>query len=134
MKKIDFENEKNILRDIHVKMLVDHNTDVDEEMSYISEDAFIIPPSSPPITGTDTIRKALQMMVKTNIVSFGDRQHGPSNVWISSSSDLAFDRGRFKIVSDGPDGRVEEKGYYVTLYKKVDGQWKFVGQIWNNVS
>jgi ketosteroid isomerase-like protein len=133
MDQIDFETEKNILKDIHVKMLVDHNTDVDEEMSYMAEEAFIIPPSGPPITGTDTIKNVLRQMVKTEIVSFGDRQHGPSKVWISSSGDLAFDRGRFKIMSSGPNGPVEEKGYYVTLYKKVDNQWKFVGQIWNNV-
>jgi ketosteroid isomerase-like protein len=131
---LDLEAEKKMLKDVHVKMLVDHKTNVDEEMFYMAEEAFIIPPKGPIIKGQDTIRKILQQMVKTEITSFGDRNHGPSNVWISKSGDLAYDQGKFKIVRKGPDGITEEKGYYVTLYKKVDDQWKFVGQIWNNVS
>jgi len=129
---IDLDAEKKKLKEIHVKMLLDHKTDVEKEMSYIAEDAFVIPPIGPLITGEDTIREVLKQMVQTEVVSMGDRQHGPSNVWISKSGDLAYDQGKFKITRKGPDGIVEEKGYYVTLYKKVNDQWKFVGQIWNN--
>lgn len=129
---IDLDAEKKKLRELHVKMLVDHKTDVEKEMSYIAEDAFVIPPIGPLITGEDTIREVLKQMVQTEVVSMGDRQHGPSNVWISKSGDLAYDQGKFKMARKGPDGIVEEKGYYVTLYKKVNDQWKFVGQIWNN--
>jgi ketosteroid isomerase-like protein len=129
---IDLDAEKKKLKEIHVKMLLDHKTDVEKEMSYIAEDAFVIPPIGPLITGEDTIREVLKQMVKTEVVSMGDRQHGPSNVWISKSGDLAYDQGKFKITRKGPEGIVEERGYYVTLYKKVKDQWKFVGQIWNN--
>ena len=131
--EFDLEAEKKKLKDIHVKMLVDHKTNVEDEMTYMAEEAFVIPPNGPILKGSDTIRKILQQMVKTEIISFGDSHHGPSNVWISKSGDLAYDQGQFKIVSKGPDGIIKEKGYYVTLYKKVNDQWKFVGQIWNNV-
>jgi ketosteroid isomerase-like protein len=130
---IDLEAEKRKLKEVHVNMLLDHKTDVDEEMSYMADDAFVIPPIGSLITGEDTIREVLNQMVKTEVVSMGDRQHGPSKVWISKSGDLAFDQGKFKITRKGSDGIIEEKGYYVTLYKKVDDQWKFVGQIWNNI-
>ena len=132
--ELDLEAEKKKLKDIHIKMLVDHKTDIEEEMSYMAEEAFVIPPNSPILQGQDTIRKILQQMVKTEIVSFGDRKHGPTQTWISKSGDLAYEQGHFKIVSKGQDGLIEEKGYYVTLYKKVDDQWKFIGQIWNNVT
>jgi ketosteroid isomerase-like protein len=130
---IDLEADKKKLKEIHVKMLLDHKTDIDTEMSYMADDSFVIPPIGPLITGEDTIREVLKHMVKTEVVSMGDRQHGPSKVWISKSGDLAYDQGKFKISRNGPEGIVEEKGYYVTLYKKVDDQWKFVGQIWNNL-
>jgi len=133
MPKIDLEEEKRKLKDIHMKMLLDHKTDVEREMSYMAEEAFVIPPNGSVITGTDTIRNVLQQMVKTEIVSLGDRHHGPSEVWISESGDLAYDRGKYVKVSMSPTGKTEEKGYYVTLYRKVGGNWKFVGQIWNNV-
>ena len=129
----EIETEKTILRDIHVKMLLDHKTDVDEEMSYIAEDAFLLPPGSPPIKGARAIREAVGQMVKTQVSSMGDRDRGPSRVEISKSRDFAWDQGKFVIVREGPQGPVEEKGYYVTLYKKVDGQWKFLAQIWNNI-
>jgi ketosteroid isomerase-like protein len=130
---ISSKAEKRKLKDIHTKMLLDHKTNVEKEMTYIADDAFVIPPNGTIITGEDTIREVLKQMVKTEIVSLGDRHHGPSKVWISKSGDLAYDQGKFKIDSKGPNGIVEEKGYYVTLYKKVDDQWKFVGQIWNNI-
>jgi hypothetical protein len=37
------------------------------------------------------------------------------------------------MVNKRPEGPVEEQGYFVTLYKKIDGDWKFVCQIWNNL-
>jgi len=132
--KIDLEAEKRILYDIHVKMMLDHTTDVDEEMQYMTEDAILIPPNSHPIEGAEAIRKACSQMVKTKVISMGKRDRGPSRVEIASSGDLAYDIGKFQIVSQGPEGPVEEKGYYVTLYKKIGGQWKFLGQIWNNIT
>ncbi len=129
----DIEADKEILRELHVKMLVDHTTDVDEEMSYIADEAILIPPGSHPITGSKVIREALKEMVKTKVLSMGKRTRGPDRIELASSRDLAYDIGRFKIVNEGPEGPVEEKGYYVTLYKKIDDQWKFMGQIWNNI-
>jgi len=129
----DIEADKKILRELHVKMLVDHTTDVDEEMSYIADEAILIPPNNPPIAGSKVIREALKEMVKTEVVSMGNRTRGPDRIEIASSRDLAYDIGRFRIVNEGPEGPIEEKGYYVTLYKKIDDQWKFMGQIWNNI-
>jgi len=133
--KTDLEAEKRILKDIHVKMMVDQTTDVDKEMQYIAEDAILIPPNMRPIEGAGAIRQVVNQMVKTaKIVSMGKRDRGPDRVEIASSGDLAYDIGKFQIVSQGPEGPVEEKGYYVTLYKKIGGQWKFMGQIWNNIT
>jgi len=133
MKEVDIEADKKILRELHVKMLLDHTTDVDEEMRYIAEDAMLIPPNSPPIEGAKAIRKACNMMVKTKVLDMGVPGRGVMRLEVSSSGDLAYDIGRFRIVNQGPEGPVEEKGYFVTLYKKVDGQWTFMGQIWNNI-
>jgi len=132
--KIDLEAEKKILKDLHVKMLLDHRTDVDKEMQYMAEDAILIPPGSRPIRGARAIREAANQMVKTTVVSMGQRDRGPSRIEIASSGDLAYDIGKFQIVNQGPKGPVQENGYYVTLYKKIDCQWKFMGQIWNNVT
>ncbi|MFB0558107.1 MAG: hypothetical protein ACETVY_03210 [Candidatus Bathyarchaeia archaeon] len=44
MKGADIEADRKILSELHVKMLVDETTDVNEEMKYIAEDAILIPP------------------------------------------------------------------------------------------
>ena len=131
MKKIDLEREKEILRDIHVKMLVDHKTDVDMEMSYIAENAILLPPNGPTIIGAEAIRKALEGMVM-NKVDYGT-PIGPKWVEISESGDLAYDFGTYRIKTKQKEKTIIEQGNYVTLYKKIDGKWKFMCQSWNNI-
>lgn len=134
VKGVDIKREKEILKKLHVDMLVDHRTDVEEEMSYIAEDAILVPPNMPAITGARAIRKALKAMVQTEVESLGDRSHGPDTTVVAASGDVAYDMGRYVIVNKGPEGPVKQRGYYITVYKKVDGQWKFAGQAWNNVT
>lgn len=134
MKEVDIEAEKEILRELHVKMLADHNTDVDEEMSYMAEDTILIPPDMPAIVGYNAVKSALEQMVQTKVLSLGDRTHGPDKIEVAASGDLAWDVGKFVIVTEGPEEPVEQKGHYITIYKKIDGQWKFMGQSWNNVN
>jgi ketosteroid isomerase-like protein len=115
-------------------MLVDHKTDVDEEMSYIADDAVLVPPNMPAITGVRAIREALNAMVQTEVESLGDRSRGPDTIVVAASGDVAYDVGRYVVVNRGPEGPVKQKGRYITVYKKVDGQWKFAGQAWNDIA
>ena len=130
MKEVDLEADRKILSEIHVKMLVDQNTDVDEEMSYIAEDAFLIPPNGPLIEGKEVFEALIKDMKKTEW-DLGKVGRGVKTLEISASGDLAYDMGQYNIVNKTPEGDVRERGYFVTLYKKIEGQWKFTGQIWN---
>jgi len=130
MKEVDIEAEKKLLKRIHIAMLENHESNVDEVIKYVAEEAVLIPPNSPPLNGAKAIREAVKQMVKTKVLSMSG---GVTNLEVSASGDLAYDFGRFRIVNQGPKGTIEEKGYFVTLYKKIDGQWKFMSQIWNNV-
>lgn len=130
--KIDLEADRKILSELHVKMLVDQNTDVDEEMSYIAEDAILIPPNEPLIEGEEVFKALIKDMKKTEW-DLGKPGRGVMTLEISASGDLAYDIGKYDIVNKTPDGPVRQKGFFVTLYKKIEGQWKFTGQIWNNL-
>jgi ketosteroid isomerase-like protein len=132
LNKIDLEADRKILSELHVKMLVDQNTDVDEEMSYIAEDAILIPPNEPLIEGEEVFKALLKDMKKTEW-DLGKPGKGVMTLEISASGDLAYDIGKYDIVNKTPDGPVRQKGFFVTLYKKIEGQWKFTGQIWNNL-
>jgi len=131
MKEVDIDVEKNMLARIHREMLVDHTSNIDDVMKYVGEEGVLIPPNSPIIDGAKAIREAVKEMVKTKVVSMSG---GVTRLEVAKSGDLAYDIGRFRIVNQGSEGPIKEEGYFVTLYKKIDGQWKFMGQIWNNVN
>ncbi len=132
MKEIDLEADRKILSEIHSKMLVDQNTDVDEELSYMAEDAILIPPKEPLIEGKEVLEALIKDMKKTEW-DLGKPGRGVRTLEISASGDLAYDIGKYDIVNKTPDGPVRSKGHFVTLYKKIEGQWKFTGQIWNQI-
>ena len=132
VKEVDLEADRKILSELHVKMLVDQNTDVDEEMSYIAEDAILIAPNEPLIEGEEVFKALIKDMKKTEW-DLGKPGRGVMTLEISASGDLAYDIGKYDIVNKTPDGPVRQKGFFVTLYKKIEGQWKFTGQIWNNL-
>jgi ketosteroid isomerase-like protein len=132
LKEVDLEADRKILSEIHVKMLVDQNTDVNEEMSYIAEDAVLVPPNGPLIEGKEVFEALIKNMKKTEW-DLGKPGRGVKTLEISASGDLAYDIGKYDIVNKTPEGPVRSKGYFVTLYKKIEGQWKFMGQIWNNI-
>lgn len=42
------------------------------------------------------------------------------HVEVASSGDVAWDVGTYTLGYDGPDGRVEDNGKYVVVWKKTD--------------
>ena len=77
-------------------MLADQSTDIDKEMGYIAEDAFVIPPNGPAVVGAENLRKLLEEMVKTEVISMSG---GQRRIEVSKSGDLAYDFGDYRIVN-----------------------------------
>jgi len=128
---VDIEKEKKSLKKIHRDMILDQNTDIEKEATYFTEDAFLIPPNGPLVVGANELKKLCAEMVKTEVLS---KSGGPTRVEVSASGDLAYDIGNYRIVNKGDQGPIVEEGYFLTIYKKINDQWKFAGQIWNNLA
>jgi hypothetical protein len=43
---------------------------------------------------------------------------------ISEASDVAIQTGEYHLTALGPNGDGEDKGRFVTVWKKVNGEWK----------
>ena len=56
----------------------------------------------------------------------------PEDVYALGSGDLAYDVGTYTLSFDGPDGKVTDTGKYVTVWTKVDGEWKVAADIGNS--
>ena len=47
-----------------------------------------------------------------------------SEIGVAASGDLAYERGNWTSDPDGAGEKAEERGEYLTVWKKSDGQWK----------
>lgn len=50
-------------------------------------------------------------------------------VEVSKSGDLAVEYGKFNVTGLGPNGTESDMGKYITVYRKVNGDWKVSADI-----
>jgi uncharacterized protein (TIGR02246 family) len=100
--------------------------DVDKWLSYYTDDAALLMPNAPAITGKDNMRAALKpVMTDPNFaLSFS-----ATKVDTAKSGDLAYSQGTYSMTVTDPAAKapVTDHGKYLTIFKKqADGSWKAV--------
>jgi len=66
-----------------------------------------------------------------------DRASNPQSVvnWtvdqvvVAASGDIAYEIGTYQLTGLGPDGSGDDTGRYVTVWKKVNGEWKVAADV-----
>jgi len=94
--------------------------DVDWIVAAHAPGAQQFPPGAPPVVGLEAIRAAWQGMADTKGLALSWE---PTQAFISESGDMAWDYGTAKQTT--PDGVMSEMKY-VVIWKRVDGEWKIV--------
>jgi uncharacterized protein (TIGR02246 family) len=103
--------------------------DADKLVAHYADDAVLMVPGTPPTSGKDSIRKALQQMTTDPALSL---KFEPSTVEVAKSGDLAYTQGSYNLTVTDPNSKqvVHDHGSYVTTYRKQsDGSWKAVADI-----
>lgn len=92
-------------------------------LAYIDDDCVLLRPNRAPVLGREKITE----MYSTPDTSF-TLNWEPLFANISSSGDLGYTYGIYRVEMDSPEGTVVTKeGTYATIWKKdKDGNWKFV--------
>lgn len=54
-----------------------------------------------------------------------------SNVMIAQSGDLAVSTGNYQLTLTPPSGRIDDRGKYMTVWRKVDGEWRVAADMIN---
>ncbi len=105
--------------------------DVEGALSFFAEDATLIPPNAPIVTGEDAIRKWLSEMVETPGFAVSWQT---TRAEVSRSGDLGYTLATFELTMNDPDGNpVTDRGQDFHVWKKQpDGSWKVVIDIWNS--
>ena len=94
-----------------------------------AEDGAVMPPNAPIGKGRAAIQQAWASMMRTP--GF-DLTFNPEQIAISSSGDMALDRGTYSLTV-APAGTTQtDTGKYVVVWRKIGGDWKAVADIFNS--
>ena len=94
-----------------------------------AEDGAVMPPNAPIGKGRAAIQQVWASMMRTP--GF-DLTFNPEQIVISSSGDMALDRGTYTLTV-APAGTAQtDTGKYVVVWRKIGGDWKAVADIFNS--
>lgn len=94
-----------------------------------AEDGAVMPPNAPAVKGRAAIQQTWASMMQTP--GF-DLTFVPEQIIVSSSGDMALDRGTYRL-KVAPNGTVQtDTGKYVVVWRKVGGEWKAAADIFNS--
>lgn len=118
------------IREVDSQMMSALNArDLERWLSYLADNATIMPPNEPAVVGRVAIRKLSSGLLA--LPSFAVA-HQPGTLEVSRSGDLAYITYSYEFVVKDSQGKpVTEKGKDVSIYKKVDGSWKLLIDMWS---
>lgn len=94
-----------------------------------TEDGAFMPPNAAIGKGRKAIEQNWAAMMSTP--GF-DLTFAPEQIVVSSSGDMALDRGTYRLAV-APEGAEQiDTGKYVVVWRKVDGEWKAAADIINS--
>jgi uncharacterized protein (TIGR02246 family) len=95
--------------------------DIPTIMSFYAEDAMEMASNTPVIIGKEPIQKWYETWLKPEGVSMS---FATEEVKVATSLDQAVERGTYHFIQNNASGQVDDTGKYVTVWKKVKGEWK----------
>src|SRR5688572_23441900 len=94
-----------------------------------AEDGAVMPPNAPIGKGRAAIQQTWASMMQTP--GF-DLSITPDQIIVSSSGDMALDRGTYRLVV-APNGTAQtDTGKYVVVWRKIGSDWKAAADIFNS--
>ena len=93
-----------------------------------AEDAVLLPPNAPAVTGRAAIREFLETDSQTTRGS-GLKFNIPGDGPVQVSGDLAYESGSASVVD--ASGATVATAKYIGVFNKKDGKWLLVRDTWN---
>jgi ketosteroid isomerase-like protein len=105
--------------------------DVEKTISYYSDDAILMPPNIPTLTGKEPIRALWKSMLESTTFSGGWKA---TKVEVARSGDLAYISGSYEFTEQDDSGKpMTDKGMHLEVWRKqTDGSWKCVADMFNS--
>ena len=93
--------------------------DIDALITFYAPDAVVLMPNEPAITGVDGVRSMYEQSLPTTSITWS-----PDQVVVARAGDVAVTRGTYHMTMPMTARPVEDRGKYLTVWKKVNGQWR----------
>ncbi|HEU4874743.1 MAG TPA: DUF4440 domain-containing protein [Pyrinomonadaceae bacterium] len=105
--------------------------DVEKTISYYTDDAVVMPPNIPTLTGKEPIRSLWKSMLDSPSFTGGWKA---TKVEVAQSGDLAYVSGNYEFTEKDDSGKpITDKGKYLEVWRKqADGNWKCVAGMFNS--
>ena len=97
--------------------------------NFYAVDGAFLAPNAPPVEGREAIGEAWKGIISLPNLSFNFRA---TRIDVAASGDLATAIGAYDLAFSGEDGRIRDEGKYVVVWKKVNGEWKALADIYNS--
>jgi uncharacterized protein (TIGR02246 family) len=94
-----------------------------------AEDGAVMPPNAPIGKGRAAIQQVWASMMQTP--GF-DLAINPEQILVSSSGDMALDRGTYSLTVAPNDTAQTDTGKYVVVWRKIGSEWKAAADIFNS--
>ncbi|MGQ0815007.1 MAG: YybH family protein [Gemmatimonadota bacterium] len=103
--------------------------DIEKALTFYAPGGAALWPESPLATGTDALRALWKKGLDTP--GLASLAFVSEKITIAASGELAVDQGRVEVGLDTPEGQITFLEKYITVWKKVDGQWKALYDMYN---
>jgi ketosteroid isomerase-like protein len=100
----------------------------DRSAAMYAPNAVFMPPNAPKVAGS-TIYNAWSGMFKTPGMSL--KIH-PVTITPSDDASMAYDVGTYEFRLEAPKGPAADRGTYLVVWQKVNGEWKVAADIFNS--
>ena len=102
----------------------------DEFVSFYADDATVLPPNSPTITGKDAAKKLFAGMMA--MPGFSLSLQG-TKVEVAKSGDIGYTHGTYEMTMNDPKGKpMKDTGKFLTVWKKQGADWKAVEDMFSS--
>ena len=106
--------------------------DIDKIMSIFAPEAVVMNANAPAFIGIQPVRKSLESWFSDTTIFHDTFASAIDIIEVSSAGDLAYVRGNSRLNISTIRGVVEETDKWITIYKKINGEWKAIVDIWNS--
>lgn len=131
--KVDIQAETDTIRSLENQWTSGLQTkNVDQIMDLTSNDCTIMRSNAPAIDGPQAIRDRQELMFQDTTLLYETYTAMVDTIEVAASGDLAYARGHDDISIITERGIVQEKGKWVDVWKKIDGEWKAIISISNS--